>query len=419
MAKEDIKKENEFDVAVIGAGPAGMMAAGISASFGLSVALIEKNSVPAKKLLLTGNGRCNLTNAEFDLRELAKNYNNGEFLFHVFSVFGPERTIKFFEKLGVKTKVEKNKRVFPISNDAEEILEALVKYLKENRVNIFYNSEITGIVKKGKKIAKLSFKGKEITAKKYIFCMGGKSHSATGSDGIGYALAEKLGHIIVKPMPALSPIELKESWIKNIQGISLEDVNISVFQDGKKKFSEEGEFIFTHFGVSGPAVLNISGRVANLLQEGDVKICFDLFPLLNQEKLSKGLNDVLNKYPRQMIKNILASFVPERLSEVLLSIAGVSKDKIGNSTSKIDREKIVKILKNFEVTAKNVYSFDQALVTRGGISLKEIDHKTMKSKIIDNLFFAGEIIDVDGKSGGFNLQMCWSTGYVAGKSAAE
>ena len=305
----------------------------------------------------------------------------------------------------------------------------LEKYLEENKVKVFLNSEIVDVVKKGKKITKIVLTDKEIIAKKYILCTGGKSYSITGSNGAGYVLAEKLGHTIVNPMPALSPIELKEDWIKNIQGISMENVRISVFsreagsrhagQNGKKQFSEEGEFIFTHFGISGPAVLNISGKVANLLKNGEVKICFDFFPLLNHEKLVKKIDDVLNKSSQQIIKNILTNFVPERLSEILLKIVGIEKEKIGNSISKIDREKIVKVFKNFEVTAKGVYSFDQALVTRGGISLKEIDHKTMKSKIIDNLFFAGEIIDVDGKSGGFNLQMCWSTGYVAGKSSAD
>ena len=428
MVKKDTKKYANFDVAVIGAGPAGIMAATTAASLGQKVVLIEKNSVLAKKLLLTGNGRCNLTNAEFNLRELAKNYNNGEFLFHAFSVFGPERTIKFFEKLGVKTKIENNKRVFPISNDAEEVLNVLKECLENNKVEILYNSEIVDVEMKGNppslkatagrgKITKLILIDKEITAKKYVFCTGGKSYSLTGSNGSGYNLVEKLGHTIIKPMPALSPIEVKEEWVKNVQGISLKDINIVVSQNGKKQFSEEGEFIFTHFGISGPAVLNISGKVGALLHKGEVKICFDLFPLLNHEKLGKKLDEVLNKYPKQIVKNILTNFVPERLSEILLNIAGINKDKIGNSMSKIDREKIVKIIKNFELTAKTVYSFDQALVTRGGISLKEIDHKTMKSKIIDNLFFAGEIIDVDGKSGGFNLQVCWSTGYVAGKNS--
>lgn len=415
MQEKDTKKY-DFDVAVIGAGPAGMMAAGIAAESGAKVILIEKNKHLGKKLLLTGNDRCNITNAEFNLRDLVKNYNNGEFLFHDFSVFGPKETVIFFEGLGVKTKTEKDKKVFPRSDDAEEVLEALSKYLLDRKVKIVFNSEVIDIASKDKKIIKIILKDKEIKAKKYVLCTGGKSYPLIGSDGFGYKLAEKMGHTIVKPRPALSPIIIKEGWVKNLQGISLKDIKITVFQNRKKQLQEEGEILFTHFGMSGPAVLNISGKVGDLLEKGEIKICIDIFPLLDQEGLLKGLEDILKKYPNKTAKNILSIFVPERLAEVLLDIATIDKNKIANNMSKIKRVTIVKILKNIEVTAKDILGFDQAIVTRGGVSLKEIDHKTMKSKIIDNLFFAGEIIDVDGKTGGFNLQMCWSTGYTAGKS---
>jgi len=419
MPKEDTRK-NTFDVAVIGAGPAGMMAAVIAAESGgpegCSVILIEKNKQLGKKLLLTGNGRCNITNAEFNLKELVKNYNNGEFLFHAFSLFGPKETINFFEKLGVKTNVEGNKRVFPISNDAEEVLDALNKYLEENKVRIAFNSEVVDIDYKDKEINRLILKDRNITAKKYIFCTGGKSYPLTGSDGFGYKLAEKMGHTIIKPTPALSSIKIKEGWAKNLQGISLKDVKISVFQNKKKQLQEEGEILFTHFGISGPAVLNISGKVGDLLEKGEVKICIDLFPLLNQEELGNGIEDDLKKYTNRTVKNILSAFVPEKLAEFLLDITKIDKNKIANNMSKVERAIIVKILKNIEITAQAILDFDQAIITRGGISLKEIDHKTMKSKIIDNLYFAGEIINVDGKTGGFNLQKCWSTGYIAGEN---
>jgi hypothetical protein len=412
-------EEGKFDVAIIGAGPAGMMAALVAAEFGVRVVLIEKNKQLGKKLLLTGNGRCNITNAEYNLRELVKNYNNGEFLFHVFSVFGPRETIKFFEKLGVKTKIESNTRVFPQNDDAEEVLEALQECLKEGKVEIILNSKIIGVEKKGKKISRLILDDRELTAKNYIFCTGGKSYQTTGSDGSGYSFVEKLGHTIIKPMPALSPIKLKEEWVKNLQGINLNDIKITVSQNRKNKFQEEGKIIFTNFGISGPVILNISGKVGDLLEKGEVKISFDLFPLLNQEELLKGIEDVLKQYPKKAIKNILSIFVPERFSEVILDIVAIDKDKIANNMSKVEKAKIIKVLKNFEMTAEDVSGFEGAMVTRGGISLKEIDHKTMKSKIMDNLFFAGEIIDVDGRTGGFNLQACWSTGYLAGKNAIK
>src|SRR3989344_4404449 len=405
MAKEDTK----FDVAVIGGGPAGIMAAIQAASpeHGRRVVLIEKNSSLAKKLLLSGGGRCNLSNAEFNLRKIIMGYNNRE----------------FFEKIGVKTKTEKNKKVFPANNDAEEVLEALKKFLTKNKVEVLYNSDVVDVKKIGKNIGKLilanpstgSGRVSEITARKYILATGGKSYPSTGSDGFGYKFAEKLGHTIIKPMPALAPIKLKEKWVANLQGISLKDVKINVLYNGKKQFSESGEIIFTHFGISGPSVLDISSRVGKLLEKKGIKISFDLFPNLNHEELKKELEEYLKGYPKKTIKNILSDFTAEKLAEVLLDIAEINKNKIANSMPKIERETVIKVLKNIEVTPETILGFNEAKTTNGGISLKEIDSKTMKSKIIDNLFFAGEIIDVDGKTGGFNLQMCWSTGYLAGQ----
>ncbi len=456
-----VKEDTKYDVAVIGGGPAGIMAAIQASSPEQSqracpersrrVVLIEKNKQLGKKLLLTGGGRCNLTNAEFNLKKLVENYHNGEFLFHAFSVFGPKESIKFFENLGVKTKIETNNRVFPKSDKASEILEALKKELAKNpsasdirlssvealragkKVEILYNSEVVDVEKKGDKITKIILKDGEVTAAKYILATGGKSYPQTGSNGVGYKLAEKLGHTIVKLSPALCPIRLKPDkspqgnfdgpvtippkadLVGNLQGISLKNIRINVLQNKKKMLSEDGEILFTHFGISGPAVLNISGKVGELLEKGGVKICIDLFPELNHEEVLKSFEEILKKYPRQIIKNILAEIAPEKFVEILLNVIKIDKSKIANNMSKIEKAAIVKILKNFELTVEDVFGFDGARVTRGGISLKEIDHRTMKSKVIDNLFFAGEIIDVDGKTGGFDLQMCWSTGFIAGQ----
>lgn len=429
MVKKDTDKK--FDVAVIGSGPAGMMAAitAANAEPNRSVVLIEKNQQSGKKFLLTGNGRCNLTNAEFNLKKLVENYNNGEFLFHAFSVFGPKETIEFFNGLGIQTRTENDKRVFPANGSAKKVLEALENSLAANNVKIIYGSQVKDIIKKGKKIEKIiledqpaSAQGfgevKEIKAGKYIFCFGGKSYALTGSDGYGYNLAEKLGHTIKKPAPALCPIRLKEGWVKNLQGITLENVRVNVLQGGKKKISEFGSVMFTHYGLSGPSVLNISGEIGNLITKGEVKISIDLFPKLNQAEVLDGFEEIVRKYPRQAIKNVLSELAPERFIEIFLDCAKIDPYKIANNMSKAEKDFISKKLKNFEAIVADVFGFDLAMVTRGGVSLKEINHKTMKSTIIDNLFFAGEIIDVDGKTGGFNLQLCWSTGYLAGKNAS-
>lgn len=414
----------DYDVAVIGAGPAGILAAGIVAEQGLSVVLIEKNKSLAKKLLLTGGGRCNLTNSEANLKNLVKNYDNGEFLFHAFSQFGPNDVINFFETLGAKTKTEKNGRVFPVSNDAQEVLDALEKYLANpstgsgQAVKILFNTEVVDVVKKGNYIDKIILKDGEINAQNYILATGGKSYPNMGSNGIGYKLAEKLGHTIVRPTPALVPITIKDEWVKKLAGISLQDVKISLLCDKKKAGCEDGEVLFTHFGISGPAILNISGKIGEFLEAGkQAKICLDLFPLLNQEELSKGLEQDLKKYPNKSIKNILSIFVPEKLAEQLIIIAKLDGAKIANNMSKVEKSQIVKLLKNIELTIEDVLGWDLAKTTKGGISLKEIDHKTMRSKIIENLFFAGEIIDSTGKSGGFNLQLCWSTAHLAAQNS--
>lgn len=410
------EKKYDYDVVVIGGGPAGIFAAIEASKKGFKAVILEKNSTLAKKLLLTGGGRSNITNAEQDLKKLVSHYNNGEFLYHAFSVFGTKQTVEFFEKLGIKTKIEKHNKVFPVSNNAKDILDGLQEYLKQQDVTILFNSEVIDIKKVGKSITKIILKDREISARYFILTTGGKSYPLMGSDGLGYMLAEKLGHTIVDPLPALAPIKIKEEWVRDLRGISLEDVRITLILNDKKIISEEGEMVFTHFGVSGPAILNISATVAQLLLNNKPKISLDLFPWINTEELHKGLEEEIKKNISKTIKNIISIFMAERMAEKILETNKINKDKVANNMTRSEREGIAKLLKNIVITPEEVLGFDLAKTTKGGISLKEIDHKTMKSKIIKNLAFAGEIIDVDGKSGGFNLQMCWSTGFLAGKS---
>ncbi|PIU42703.1 MAG: aminoacetone oxidase family FAD-binding enzyme [Parcubacteria group bacterium CG07_land_8_20_14_0_80_35_11] len=415
-----IKKENNFNVAVVGAGPAGMIAAGRAAELGAKVILVEKNKKPGRKLLLTGKGRCNITNAEFNLRKLVENYGGkGRFLFHAFSAFGPRDVIAFFEKLGLKTKTERGKRVFPFSDKSEDVLKTLIKYLVKNKANIVYDSEIIGVNYQNHKIKKLILKDGEIKATNYIFCTGGKSYPLTGSTGDGFRWAKDLGHHIKELSPALVPIKTKESWVKELQGLSLKNVEISIFQKGKKKSSEFGECLFTHFGLSGPIILDISKKVGEFLRNGEVKISLDLKPALDFAKLDGRVQRDFKKYQNKSFKNCLTDLLPHKLIPIIVKFSNIDPEKKANSITREERHNLVKLLKNLEMTAGGLLGFDSAIVTSGGIYLEEIDDKTMKSKIINNLFFAGEIIDIDGPSGGFNLQNCWSTGHLAGENAAK
>ena len=415
-----IKKENNFDVAIVGAGSAGMIAAGRAAELGAKTILIEKNKKPGIKLLLTGKGRCNITNAEFNLKELVKNYGkNGNFLFHAFSIFGPKDVIDFFEKLGLKTKIERGKRVFPTSDQSKDVLKALINYLIKNKVDIIYDSEVVGVDCQNRKIKKLILRKREIAAKNYIFCTGGKSYPLTGSTGDGFKWASDLGHHIKDLSPVLVPIKIKEKWIKELQGLSLKNVEINVFQKGEKEKSEFGECIFAHFGLSGPIVLDISKKVGELLRNGEVKLSLDLKPALDSATLDERVQRDFKKYQNKSFKNCLVDLLPRKLIPVIVKLSNINPEKKVNTITREERHSLVKLLKNLEMTPVGLLGFDSAIVTSGGISLEEIDHKTMKSKIIDNLFFAGEIIDVDGPTGGFNLQACWSTGYLAGENAAK
>ena len=412
-------KENNYDVAVVGAGPAGMMAGIRAAESGAKVILLEKNEKLGKKLLLTGKGRCNLTNAEFDLKKLVENYGpNGKFLFRAFSVFGPKEVIAFFEKLGLKTKIERGKRVFPLSDEVEDVLRALVRCLTQNKVDIIYNAEVIKVDASNHRIKKLILKEGEMAAENYIFCTGGRSYPLTGSSGDGFKWARGLGHRIKEPSPALVPLKIKETWVPALQGLSLKNVAITIFQQDKKERREFGECLFTHFGLSGPIVIDISKRVGELLKRGEVKLGLDLKPALDSAKLDERIQRDFKAGQNKSFKNSLVDLLPRKLIPVIVKLSRIDPEKKVNNITRLERLGLVKLLKNLEMTPTGLLSFNSAIVTSGGICLEEIEHQTMKSKIVDNLFFAGEMIDVDGPTGGFNLQICWSTGYLAGQSAA-
>jgi len=416
-------KENEiiFDVTIIGGGPAGMMAAGRAGEMGAKVVLLERNNALGRKLLLTGKGRSNITKAEFNSRELIKKYGReGDFLLYPLSVFGVKETIGFFEKKGLKIKTERGKRIFPQSDKASDVLAILIDYLKLGGVKIMTNSKVEKILKQKNRASKIILKdGREISAKNYIIATGGKSFPGTGSTGDGYQWAKELGHSISKLRPALVPLKIKESWPKMAQGLALKNVELSVFQNNKKKDSRFGEMLFTHFGISGPIILDLSGKIAELLEKGEVKLVLDLKPALDFQTLDKRIQSDFSKYSQKLFKNSLSDLLPQKLIPIIVKLSGITPLKKVNVITREERYKLVRLLKGLAMTVSSLLGFEMAIVTSGGVSLKEIDSKTMKSKLIENLFFAGEIINLHGPTGGYNLQLCWSTGYLAGQMAAN
>ncbi len=411
------KSPEKFDVAIVGGGPAGIMAALQSADSGAKVILIEKNKSLGKKLLLTGKGRCNLTCAVYENREfIEKIGKNGRFLFSATQKFGPLKVINFFEKKGLKLKEERGKRIFPVSDDAEEVLSLLVKLLKEKKVNFKLGQKVADFKVENGEIQFLEMKnGEKVYAKKYILCTGGKSYPTTGSTGDGYTWAEKMGHKVEKLFPSLVSIEVEEDWVKKIEGTSLKNVKFKIFQDNKKKAEYFGEMLFTYKGVSGPIVLNASRDMGEMIETGGkVSLEVDLKPALDFEQLDLRLQRDFKEKANRDFKNYLPDLVPKSMVDFIMFLSGLNSQRKLFEIQREERKNLVKILKGIRMTVKSLGDYQSAVVTKGGVSLKEVDPKTMQSKKIKNLFLAGEVLDLDGPTGGYNLQICWSTGFVAG-----
>jgi predicted Rossmann fold flavoprotein len=412
--------DEQFDVAVIGAGPAGMMAAIRAAQKGARVAILDKKERPGVKLLMAGNGRCNLTQAENNILELSQKYGrNGRFLLSCLALFRPKAVMEFFTDNNLPVKIEKNGKVFPVSDQSQDVLEMLRDLMKENGVTFLYASDIVDFEIEKNKIVKINLKKREITAKNYIIATGGKSFPDTGSTGDGYAWLEKMGHTIVEPKPILTPIIVIEEWIKEMQGISISSVAMSVYINNKKKISQAGDLMFAHFGLSGPLALDMSREIQKLRKNNDnIKISIDFKPYLNFEQLDKTVCRDFEKNGNIKTANCLQSLLPPKLLSFLLKRSGLDLEKYVSRISRQERQKLIALFKGLTMNMTELAGFEKAMVTSGGVSIREIDSKTMRSKIVENLFLAGEIIDVDGPTGGYNLQLCWSTGYVAGENAA-
>jgi len=410
----------KYDVAVIGGGPAGMMAAGRAGELGARVVLLEKNNKPGLKLLLTGKGRCNITNKADSEREMIEEFGPpGKFLFSALHKFGVDDVIDFFEERGVKIKVERGNRVFPASDQSRDVLEALLGYLKKSKVEIKTNSALKEIIFKDDKIEKvLLFGGREIIADKFIIATGGKSYPATGSTGDGYLWLKKLGHKITGLKPALVPVIVKEKLVKELEGLSLKNVAISLYKDKRKIDSRFGEAIFTADGLSGPIIIDLSKKVGEVIDSaagGSVRLQIDFKPALDYPTLDLRIRKDFAAGKNKLFKNGLNGLLPEKLIPVIIKLSGINPEKKVNLVSRTERKKLLHLLKEFSLEIKSLAGFDKAIITSGGVALKEVDPKTMQSKIIKNLYLAGEILDLAGPTGGYNLQVCWSTGFAAGE----
>lgn len=406
-----------MNVVIVGGGPAGMIAAITASKKGDNVILLEKMRSVGRKLSITGKGRCNITNAA-DISEFMTNIpGNPKFLYSAFNEFSNEDVINFFNDIGVETKVERGERVFPKSDKALEVVDKLKKEMDRCKVKVIVNSPVKDIVVENG-VVKGVMTDKFIPADKVILATGGKSYPTTGSTGDGYIFAQKLGHTITTLKPSLVPIETFETKI--LQGLSLKNVFVSIIIDTKEIYKDFGEMLFTHFGVSGPVILSAS---AHLLREKNidekmkarqVKLHIDLKPALTEEKLEQRLMRDFEKNRRKQFKNCLNDLLPAKMIPYVVKLSGIDEQKQIDQVTKVERKTLVNILKNMEFTLKAFRPIDEAIVTAGGINIKEINAKTMESKLVKGLYFAGEIIDVDAYTGGFNLQIAWSTGFVAG-----
>ena len=423
LAKDGIN----WDLAVIGGGPAGMMAAGRAAELGYKVVLIEKNESLGKKLLITGGGRCNVLNAEFDTRKLLDRFKgDGKFLFSTFAQFGVQETLNFFHKAGMETKVENEQRVFPISNKSQSVLDVLISYMKKGGVTVVTDSSVVEIIVDEKNVTGVKLKGgKIIHTKSVIVATGGTSHPETGSTGDAYAWLKKIGHTIVTPTPSLVPIAVKDKWIKELAGLTLADVKVKVFLDGVKqdiaasKFTKKGKILFTHQGVSGPMILNMSKDIGELLRYGEVTLALDLLPTYDHAKLNLKLQEIFKENDKKKFKNSLGELLPATMAQAVVKLSGINPEIICNAVNREERLKLIGLLKAILVHVDKLLGADKAIVSSGGVILDEVDFKTMRSRLFTNLYLVGDILNIDRPSGGFSLQICWTTGYVAGTHAAE
>lgn len=410
------------EIIVIGAGPAGMMAAITAAKAGQNVTLLEKNEKIGKKLFITGKGRCNVTNA-CEVEELFSNVmEHSKFLYSAIYGFDNYMVMQFFEDAGCKLKTERGQRVFPESDHSSDVIRALDKKMKSAGVNLLLNREVEGILTdtEQKKVTGVRLKNKEVLcADKVILATGGISYILTGSTGDGYRFAKSCGHTITETSPALVPFSIAEDWCKQLQGLSLRNVTATVEVGGKKIYSDFGEMLFTHYGVSGPLILSASSYYVHKAKGKAAKLYIDLKPALTMEQLDKRILREFDANKNKQFKNAIATLFPTKLLPIMPMLAQIDPDKKVNEITKEERERFVEVIKHMELTITGVRDYNEAIVTMGGVNVKEVNPSTMESKLVSGLYFAGEVLDLDALTGGYNLQIAWSTGHLAGESSSK
>ncbi len=405
-------------VVVIGGGAAGMMAAITAARKGLRVTLIEKNEKLGKKLFITGKGRCNITNAG-DSEDLFNSIvTNKKFMYSSLNGFSNYDVLGFFDELGLPIKIERGNRVFPESDHSSDVIAALNKELRRQKVDVRLNTAVKDIIIKDNiacgVVTMFGNVEEKVDADYVIVATGGNSYQSTGSTGDGYKFARKSGHDVTSILPALVPFTVKEEWEADLQGLSLKNISITVFDGQKELYNDFGEMLFTHFGVSGPVILSASSFVAGKLKDKNLKLVIDLKPALSFEQLNERILRDFDEEKNKSFKNSLDKLLPKKLIPIVVMLSGIDGNKKVNEITRAERQGLVKLLKEFELTLTGLRGFNEAIITQGGVNVKEINPTTMESKLVKHLLFAGEVLDVDAVTGGFNLQIAWSTGYAAG-----
>jgi predicted Rossmann fold flavoprotein len=414
-----MNSSKQYDVIVIGGGASGMMAAGRAAALGKRVLLLEKNKKLGKKLEISGGGRCNITNATPEVRTLLEKYGDAApFLFSPFAQFGVKETFNFFQGLGLPLVTQAHNRAFPKTERAIDVVNVLNQYLQKGKVIIKTDCAVEQIINENGSISGVVAGGETFIAKSYILATGGISHPETGSTGDGFDWLRELGHTVKTPTPSLVPLATREQWGHALSGISVEGVKITFFVDGQKNFSQKGKILFTHFGVSGPTILNLASKVGDLLHEGEVTALIDLYPTTDIGALDAKILSIFEANKNKLLKNVLKEFVPEGMAPgVALALIELNLETKVHSITKEQRRKIVDTLKGLSLTVTSLMDGNRAVVADGGVMLDEVDTKTMCSKKLNNLYITGDLLNINRPSGGYSLQLCWTTGWVAGSNA--